>query len=80
MTTEPLPGFGNRGEPKRKPREWGIEVAPLGSPGADDMAVRVTLVDRDTGKRVGSRRIPWAEFRDCAAGVFLTNIAEGVHE
>jgi hypothetical protein len=65
---------------KRAPREWGISIVPLGSPGSDDMAVRVTLVDRETGKRVGSRVIPWAEFRDCSTVTFLTNIAEGVHE
>lgn len=62
----------------RKPREWGIEITPIGGP--PGQSVRITLIDRETGRRVGSRTVPWTEFRDCATGTFLTNIAEGVHE
>lgn len=66
-----LPGQG------RRPREWGIELIPVGEgPGR----IRVTLIDRETGRRVGSREVPWAEFRDCAHVTTLVNIAEGVHE
>lgn len=73
--------LGDRPTPGRRlPRSWGIEISPIGAPGADDMAVRITLIDRETGKRLGARLIPWAEFRDCAGGTFLTNIGEGVWE
>jgi hypothetical protein len=65
----------------RKPREWGIELTAIGAAtGTMAAAIRVTLIDRETGKRVGSREVPWAEFRDTAHGLVLVNIAEGVHE
>lgn len=77
LGTEPLAGMpGGR---KRKPREWGIELVKLGPAPIPD-GVRVTLLDRETGRRVGSRTIPWHEFRDVAQGLVLANIAEGVHE
>lgn len=74
VVAEPLIGQG------RKPREWGIEITPIGGlPREQCEAVRITLIDRETGRRVGSRTVPWPEFRDCATGTFLSNIAEGVH-
>lgn len=66
---------------KRSPREWGIELTPIGALPRDPApSVRVTLIDRETGKRVGSRVIPWTEFRDVRHSTVLANIAEGVHE
>jgi hypothetical protein len=63
----------------RKPREWGVELVKLGPSTIPD-AVRVTLIDRETGRRIGSRTLQWEEFRDVAQGLVLTNIAEGVYE
>lgn len=76
---EPLAGMPT--PVKRGPREWGIELTAIGAAtGTVADEVRVTLVDRETGKRVGTRTVPWAEFRDVAQGMVLVNIAEGVHE
>lgn len=75
---EPITGLPGQG---RKPREWGIELAPIvDGPGGPATQVRVTLIDRGSGKRVGSRLVPWSEFRDVARGLVLVNVAEGVHE
>lgn len=79
MTAEPLAGLpAGRA---RKPREWGIELAAIvDGPGGPATGVRVTLIDRETGKRVGARLVPWREFRDVAHGLVLVNVAEGVYE
>lgn len=69
--------------PKRAPREWGIELIPIGGsdPHSNDPdAVRVRLIDRETGRHVGARTMPWSWFRDVARTSILVNIAEGVHE
>lgn len=78
MTVEQESIPGTPPPPKRSPREWGIELAPLGVDGKPG-EVRITLIDRETGKRVGARVIPWIEFRDVARNAVLINIAEGVH-
>lgn len=76
---EPLAGMPT--PVKRGPREWGIELTAIGAAiGTMAAEVRVTLIDRETGKRVGTRTVPWAEFRDVAHGLVLINVAEGVYE
>jgi hypothetical protein len=82
-----VPLTGLSGGRARKPRETGVEITPVGKQGTGfgathdfPQTVRVTLIDRETGKRVGSRVLPWSEFRDAAHNVVLINIAEGVHE
>lgn len=79
---QPLPGLPGQG---RKPREWGVELTPLAADlpnpaGYFPAKVRITLIDRETGRRVGSRVLPWEEFKDSAHVATLVNIAEGVHE
>lgn len=63
----------------KEPREWGIELVP--NDGAPPSSVRVWLIDRETGQRIGSRSVPWEWFRGIATGETITiNVANGVHE
>lgn len=79
MGNEPIPGFGNGLEPKRAPREWGIELISV-EPGTPKHSVRVRLINRETGQHVGERTVPWSWFRDCGQTMISVNVAEGVWE
>jgi hypothetical protein len=66
--------------PKGKPKQIGIEFLRLGDVHAPD-AIRVRLVDRETGKHLGSKVVPWDEIRDMAwAEIVLVNVDMGVFE
>lgn len=68
--------------PRRLPRVWGISLEPVAAAANDGFPgdVRVTLIDRETGRRVGARMLPWEEFRVSATQLVLVNISEGVWE
>lgn len=66
--------------PRRRPRTWGIELLPIPPGGIHPKEIRLTVIDRETGQRVGSRKLPWSEFRDVARSVVLVNVDEGVAE
>lgn len=79
MTAGALPGMDAGAPPKRRPRTWGIEICPVPMDGAyPPSTVRLTLIDQETGRRVGAKDCPWDWFRDCARGTVLVQIAEGV--
>lgn len=62
--------FGTSAE-RAQPRDrWRIEVAGIGGTPSDE--VRVTLVDADTGRRVGARQLPFSWLRDVAHGGLAT--------
>jgi len=77
--TDELPGM-TAGTPKRRPRTWAVEIAPVGQTlaPAKPTSVRVTLIDQETGRRIGAKNCPWEWFRDCATGTVLVQIDEGV--
>ena len=60
----------------RGPERWRVEITGLGGDPAD--RVRVTLIDAETGKRVGANELPFAWLRDVAhGGVALAAIVPG---
>lgn len=66
----------------KEPRQWGVELVPIGSTQlTPPTAVRVRLVDRETGQHIGSQTLPWEWFRTIGNGeIVMTNVANGVHE
>jgi hypothetical protein len=75
---EPLAGM-----PTPRGRErYGIEIVGLGAAGNGAPhveSVRVTLIDHETGKRVGACVMPFEWLRDVAqGGTCLANIRPGV--
>jgi len=76
-------GEGPNIPPSRRPRKWGIELSPLPFETTGVLtphAIQITLIDRETGKRLGRRRVSWEEFRGVTAGLVLINVEEGVWE